>query len=423
MAVPREHDEVQRLLRTPSGQDFLPSLSLLTVHIESATILSLLRGWATASLPSVRQTLGREVCLLAFGSLGRLEFVRGQSDLDPIILVDDGSTSIDPNSIRSAVLTPLAKDNPWLLFDDRPKVVQGEWGSMGSVELRFPVLTIDQLLNSSDELIGQRRWQVLLEARPLYNEGLFRNVREQLIPGGEKRPDFIKLIETAPSFYAAFENPIFLYKSAAKYWKTRFLREFFVFSTQLSLLLGWYLDRDGEQVDDGYVRAATAVKIIRAIRFAQVLDKEGRYAPGLNRYYVETLEEILKDHDVDKSTFLPFGRDYDTEAGRLLHGLLMGLLVRFTQCWEKLYDPQVKAALDKIPKEATNFDATFRRKIADTDTASIVDELLRLRSRYKQYMAATSKAIESVFVRGRVWARDTIPRRAADALTAFRYEP
>lgn len=430
MLVSREHNELQRLLRSASGQDFFDCFPLIAVHIESSAILSILREWADTHLSSVTHSLGCEFSLLAFGSLGRLEFVRNHSDFDPIIIIDGEITPTLANSIRSAVLTPLARDNPWLLFDDRPKVLLGEWDPV-SAELRYPVMTVDQLLKSSEGIDRQRRWQICLEARPVYNQQLFHSVRQRLVPlsnrsvsladgsEGETRPNFRELIRTAPAFYSAFENPKFLYKNAAKYWKSRFLREFFAFSTQLSLLHGWCLDKDGEVVDDSQIRAATLVKIIRADNFAQVLDREARRNPELNRRVIKELGAILKEHSIDSDSFSRFGRDFDTDAARLLHGLLVHLLVRFTECWGKLYDPQVKAALQSIPEEAINFDATFRSEIADENAAMIVQELMTLRNRYRAFMAATSQAIKFIFVERRTWRTESLPMEVAQALAPF----
>jgi hypothetical protein len=221
--------------------------------------------------------------------------------------------------------------------------------------------------------------------------------------------NFKKLAESITDFFASFENPSFLYKSAFKYWKTRFLREFYMFATSLSNVMGWYLQRNGESIPDGYVNAPTALKIINATRLAEELDKELKDNRHLREYYADVIAKILQRYGIDQGVLLLFGKHYLSEEARLLHGLLSNVLLRFSNCWEQIYNVDVREALSNIPKEKINFDATFRSKIKDTDTAQVVDELFNLRQAYLKYMSASAEVIDRVFPKGRVWSKFTVP--------------
>ncbi len=257
MSAQADHQALAAFFRQDSGSHFLSSFPLATAHIQSSTVLEILRAWCKQTLPSFEQKWDCRLTLIAFGSLGRLEFVGASSDLDAMIVTT--GTPCPPHRLRS-VLSALSKAHPWLLVDDRDLVVAGRWKSIRSVDLKFPVLRSRQITHPATDLERTRRWQLILEARPLYGDRLFDTLRKGAIPcKEEQRPvtlggrvsspsliDFEPIADEITDFYASFENPAFLYKSALKYWKTRFLREFYMFAVTVSLVLGWYRQNHGE---------------------------------------------------------------------------------------------------------------------------------------------------------------------------------
>lgn len=423
-----DRTELRQVLKGESGREFLQSLPLLEAYIESSAILGILRQSCLSFLPLVERKLGVQIGLAAFGSVGRLEFVPDYSDLDPLIIVSANPNNV-PNhdDVRSAVLTPLAKMCPWLHFDDSPDVTTGHWKNISNCDLKYPVYVDTCFLSGDDVRARQRQWQLLLEGRPLYNAPLLNQLVEMTLPKlksvgdltSDARIDFGRLIETVPEFYSGFEDPTFLFKDAFKYWKTRFLREFYAFATNLSFVLGWYLHRDGEVVSANVFGGSTALKMLRATRFAQQLEGESKSNSGLRSFYQDKLKHILAKWDLDGGPLLLFGRDYATEPARLLHGLLGAVLSRFATCWEKLYDPHIRSALNGLPKSQLNFDAKFRMKIRDAEVSQVVNELMALRNSYLKYMGATAEAIFEIFPRGRVWSYGTVPYWLGDALNPF----
>ncbi len=424
--------ELRKFLRGETGRELLQSFPLVEAHIESVSILKILRQHCIRILPEVEENLGVKITFGAFGSLGRLEYVHGHSDLDPIIIVrpDDNELPID-NDIRSRVITPLAKACPWLKMDDRSLVITKRWNDISACELKYPIYTEDAITTGDDALTIQRRWQLLLETRPLYNGEFLNRIRNRITPqsvktkplDGSPQPlpevDFRLLVEMAPEFYSAFENPDFLFKSAYKYWKTRFLREFYAFSTNIAFVLGWYCQKHEEALDSDYFLASTAIKIMRSTRFAQELEIEAKADTSLCRLYHNKSEEILRKWNLSTDPLVLYGRDYSMPPARLLHGLLGAVLSRFANCWAKLYDEEIKTKLESIPKAQCNFDATFLPTKHDPEVANIVKELMALRKSYLKYMGATAEFIDCVFPKGRVWSYHTVPAWLGDALKPF----
>lgn len=434
MITTTEHQELTRTLAKDWAKDLLPSFPLVTTHIQSKTIIDVLRQSANAILASAEESLKVRLCLVAFGSLGRSEFVLNASDLDPIILVDGDLNPRSVNEIRSAILSPLAEVNPWLPLDERDKVLARDWENVSAPEIRFPVLSTHELTAGVERLTMQRRWQILLEGRPLWNERLFNEIYAMLLPQirrprsrfrdspgtSETEIDFRSLVRGGADFFGGFEDPAFLYKSAFKYWKTRFLREGFVFASQLLFVLGSYLQTDGERLSQHYIRAATYTKLVRCVRFAQELENACSQNPALNKIYTKRVNEIIKPLDIPQERVLLYGTDeaYSTLPARLLHGLILNILTRFTRCWEKIYDPNVRGLLDTLPKH-NNPDSLFEQEIQDPETRSTVRELKELRRGYHRYMKATAKVVDEVFVNGRVWTKHTGPREIQGALKPF----
>src|SRR5829696_1180596 len=342
----REHRELRNLLTSDIGKDFLPSLPLIESQIESAAILGILKQWCRGFIAAAERKLECKICFVAFGSLGRLEFVRTLSDLDPLIIVKSAkSTPIHENEVRAAILGPLARANSWLAMDNRDDVVAGEWENLPGVDLKYPVLTVEDLQNGQDQLTRQRRWQLLLESRPLYNEDMFKEVSDSLLPqqpipyprrSREQIVDFEQLVEHAPQIFAPLENPTFLYKSPFKYWKARILREFYVFATSLYFVLGWYRQQRSEALDYRYLRSSTATKIMRSTEFfAGALDKRLMQNTYLRGHYDEQMKDLLTKHKIKYHDLMAYGEPYSTGAARLLHGLFAHLLSWFASCWGK----------------------------------------------------------------------------------------
>jgi hypothetical protein len=227
-----------------------------------------------------------------------------------------------------------------------------------------------------------------------------------------------RLIADATSFFASFDNPAFLYKNQFKYWKTRFLRDFLTFSTQTLLVLGWYLQKtNGVPVDPHFVRAATVIKIMRTLRFAVEIEREALQNPANGEEYAEKMNDILKECNIKKRTVRLYGAHYKSPAGQTLHGLLISVLARFSDCWEKLYDPRTRAVLETLPKEL-NFESRFEQELPDTESREVVGDLLDLRDSYRRYMAAAARSLH-VFVRGRLWVKGNTPGWLGDAFKPF----
>src|SRR5689334_19217781 len=104
MAAISEHVELLGHLRGKAGKDLLAALPLVSASIETTPVLEILR----ASLADNDALLKakRPVCVIAFGSLGRREYVSGVSDLDPLIVLRGKVTTTLAATVRSAVLQP-----------------------------------------------------------------------------------------------------------------------------------------------------------------------------------------------------------------------------------------------------------------------------------------------------------------------------
>jgi hypothetical protein len=429
-----EHTEIVQKLRSDSGMDYLQSLPLIIAHVESAAVIGILREWANDRIPGIEAKLSCKLCLIAFGSLGRLEYVRAYSDLDPLILIQEDCDEDAKKQVRTSVLGSLTKDNPWLVIDDRELILQSEWSKLANQDLRFPVLCLSQFEKGSSPLEQQRRWQVLFESRPLYNTELcalaYRCVLPQvglsasLLGTGYTRHavDFRVIIENSPEFFAGFSNPTFLFKSALKYWKTRFLREFFEFSTQMSSVLGWFLQKAGSSLELDYLRSSTVMKIMRAHQFVEVLEHHFKNNEVNTVYYSQVIDEIIAKCNINKRALLAFqGRPWhpSSYAASTLHALLMCVLSRFSDCWERLYDPHVRELLERIPISDINFDALFRPAIQDPELYSLVEGLVQARKSYLRYMIATARIIDQLFIHGHVWYNHTVPIAIDRALKPF----
>ena len=438
MQTTRESKELMGYLDGDDKTDLLASLPIVASHIESATAFGILRAASATTLAAAQNSIRRKLTVIAFGSLGRFEFVPSTSGLDPLIVVEGSALDEDAaTAIRTAVLTPLAALNPWMTFDEREKVVAGEWPAVSNVDVRYPVLVLEQLRSGKDKLTAQRQWQILLEGRPLHNDKFFGEIYEALLPQikrGRSVEDaddsavtntvnFQRLTSAGATFFGGFDNPLFLYKSPAKYWKSRFLRDFFVFASQVLFVLGWYRQRNANApLAPRYIRSATVIKLMRSVWFAQELERECRTNIALGNSYKKKIQKILQDFRIKEDRILLFGTHYTTEPGRLLHGLILNVLSSFSQCWEKVYDPHVRDVLERLPKDL-NFDSLFEQPLPDEEAKEVIDELKQLRDSYRRCIAATARALKVVFVQGRVGVKNRPPEWLGKAFAAFEKVP
>jgi hypothetical protein len=421
--------DVRQALDNEWRLDFQPSLPLLEAQFATGALLPVLESSGAKLFRAVEKHLRCEICVLAFGSLGRFEFVHGYSDLDPLIIVNSSkSRKPDPTEIRDAILQPLLQVNPWLLAedtDDNRRISAGELKGIEDIDLKYPVYEFDQLVeNSNEEDIEQRQWQILLEATPLYGSQILEKLLQKIIPKvsdnkGVDHIDFSELISRIPNFFASFEDPTFLYKNAFKYWKTRILREFYSFANLLNLLLGWYLFKQGVSITPGYLSGCTTLKIMRATKFAAQMEKELKGNQKLEQFHQEQVAEVIKKHNLDTESLLLYGSTYKIKPAQQLHSMLANVLSRSSVCWQMIYDEKVRSALRQLRKKQCNFDATFVATIKDPKIRLIADDLVAKRTTYLRYMAAAAEVIHRAFARGKTWTNSTVGPPMSKCLEPF----
>ena len=424
-----EHrQQVRRALRGKAGKDLLPSPALLEAYFHSDALLAMLRHYFAASVPPV-ESANCKIAILAIGSLGRGEFDLETSDLDLVVLAHSTSKKPTPNELRSRLLSPLASHNAWLTLDDKEAVASGAWDTISSLELKYPIV-YTEALEEATKAPFYRDWQILFEGKPLYNPSLCTTVLNSLLAlkyrQGESGPTdasqtpipLEQILKSIPAHLTSLENPKRLYKSAAKYWKARFLRDFYAFSNLLTLVRGWFLISADERFTLDDLCAPTIVKLLESLDFPRQLDKELRENPALASYHEEQLQNIMKEDEVDEGPLLLYGGQYTSKAARLLHGMIVNLYHRFGACRSKLYDQQIKVTLSDPALEEVNFDSRFTSALRG-DLPEAVNELLELRASYLKYMSCAAKSIREVFGKGRVWAHRSVPQRVASAMDAF----
>lgn len=411
-------------------RDLLP---LIESAYRSEAILTVLQGSLSGTVESAERELASRIGVFAFGSLGRLEFVQGTSDLDVMIVYEpkDGVRQ-DPETLRRLVLEPLARLNPWLAMDDREVFLDQGWGAVSNVDLKYPVYRVEDLLEGADAMSRCRQWQALFESRCLYGQALHAivldgagsNAGERPEPRGDafgpqRRPRQPgKILREAREFFASFENPALLYKKSAKYWKTRFLREFFTFSTILTLILDWYFTTT--RVPSPAADSLTGPVVSKLFRIAR-MGAEALDAPTKNRHlevrFEKALKFILAEHGISRDHLLIYGASYRSALASTYFGLVLATLARFASCWQKVYDPNVLRALDAVPL-TFNPDATVLQRLDDQTAAYTVEELIALRKSYRRHMSATACAFQDLI--GVLCHGKTEPPYVTDALRLFK---
>lgn len=410
--------DVGQFLSTMLGRTSARSLCEFLPLVESAyrsdTILRILRASAEGITAGAERALGCRIGVVAFGSLGRLEFVQGVSDLDVLLLYQssDGAAR-SPDELRRAVLEPIARTNPWLAMDDRDTFLDLGWQHVSNVDLKYPVYSVAELVQGADAMARCRHWQLLFESRVLYGQG----VCEPLM--GRRRP--LDIVRDAREFFASFENPLLLYKKPSKYWKTRFLREFFVFSTTLTAVLAWYSAAPrSTSVSAPSLAEPVIVKLVRVAQSgAELLGMLAKNKPLVSRFS-KTLQGILDLHEIAREPLLVYGEPYQNELASTFYGLLMATLARFVMCWQTIYDPNVLSSLDQVPL-TFNPDATVLGVIQDVRCAATVEELISLRKSYRRHMYASVQAFHDLI--GVLLHGKTEPRYVTEALRVFEREP
>ena len=408
MYFSREHYELQRL-RSGHQWEFTKAGSTLSeAQICSEVALYVLSSSLAVLLPEAGFENENHLCVIAFGSLGRLEFSPHNSDFD-VLLVHD-SLSHSDEELRDLVLTPLARMNPWLRMDRREEFLANGWSDIPNADLAYPVYSLSALVESSDRRTRQRRWQVLLESRCLYGRSCYETLWYNLAPtyvhqmptaaGGGVRIDVDRLLVKVGEFFASFEDPTFLYKSTFKYWKTRFLREFYAYSNLLNFVAVGMNRYHAREYD--VLRAPSLLKISRASYFANWLSRSA--GKGKDRYR-DSFRKILEASGIGDNELADYGESSMPESSRILHAILVALVAKFCACWERLYSPHVREALEVAP--LGNPDGRFLEVFAEKDNY-IIKDLFELRQDYLRLMSASAKMIELVL--------DAMPGRASPAI-------
>jgi hypothetical protein len=254
---------------------------------------------------------------------------------------------------------------------------------------------------------------LLLESRVLYREADFDDLRERIVPktvnkrrtGSHQREsiDFEEIAKSIPQFFNGFDNPAFLYKDNFKYWKTRFLRDFYTFANMINIVLGVHLDEDGENLTSEFLSGSIAVKIIRSAKFADEIEKQDIKNSKLRKNHFLKLSQIMKKHGLGDVNLLMYGNGYETKAARTLHGLMAGLLERFSRCWDEIYDKDVRDALKSMKK--INFDSKFSPEITDEKMKSKIETWESMRGDYRQFMATIAEVVHQFFIVEQLWTR------------------
>jgi len=397
MWVLRDNRDLRQALSTTDLQGLLP-FPLVEAQLKSESILEVLRESAKEVVQPVEQQFKCSISVVAFGSLGRLEFVHKKSDLDVLLLYQtpDGR-KVDADELRSAVLRPLATMNPWLLMDDRETFLRDKWEKVPGVELKYPVYLSTDILAENTKLASQRRWQIMLESKCLFGEGLYESTFGSILPQSGRRINFNKLISTAPSFFTGFDDPSFLFKSPFKYWKSRFIREFYSFANMLNFVNGWHIQEGEDSLPPQFFRAPTSLKIIRLTTFPERFDNVAKDNRNMAAFYESKIGEIIDRHKIDSASLVAFRADYATKTAKLFHNILGGLLSRFSSCWEKIYNSEIRGVLNDIPKDV-NFESIFDRDLPEREK-EVVEELRQARKSYWKYMSAIAEALDNIFMK------------------------
>jgi hypothetical protein len=341
---------------------------------------------------------------VAFGSLGRSEFVCEYSDLDPLFVVGMKSGNQNRERIRERFLTPLIAQSPWLLLDDRDAVSAGKWESVKNADIKYPIYTLEQLRDRKEAVDKQRYCQLLLEAAPLYGYAMLKDITKELLPKFARplirtepsfRIDFFTLTQYVMEFFLSFDNPQFLYKDAFKFWKTRFLREPYYFSNILNLLVGCNRVSNRQQVDPDYISGSTTVKLFRATELVGVLDRQLMGNKTLLSDCKKQVDDIIKHRKLTKARLRLYDGSYETDPARLFHGMLMIVLIRFAECWSMLYSEDLRNAL--MPKDVA-YESKFISYVGSR--GEDIKHLVAMRNSYLRYMAGADDVIQRILLKG-----------------------
>lgn len=431
----REKDvfyQLRRLARLGGNSAAQFHLPILQSLYESEICLYILRRTYSEILDRIEEEFSARICVAAFGSLGRLDFSPEDSDLDAVIIYEP-SNGEQPSveEIRDAVYQRSAPYLPWLVMDDRDLVIASKWQEISSVDLKYPVTSISSLKHPEGRLEQQRYWQILLESRWLYGRQFYDDLYLDIVPHereiainqkgstSSQSVDFPSMIQGTQSFFASFEEPRRLHKSPYKYWKGRYLREFFSFCNIIAFILGYYLqlERRYEYCSSSYICAPIVLKLYRLFILADDLDQILVDNHRLSESVEREIAQILGQHDIRTDVVLAFPSRFNTRAAHIFEGIVLSLLTRFSACWERLHDVRIRGHLERLEGEDVAFEGRFIDSVDLGASGPIIQDLLERRKSYLKYMAALASIVDSSI--GRVWFGRTVPRIIVDAIKPF----
>ena len=422
--------ELRRAFLSDMGGDLLPHVALYEAAVQSESVLRILKEVFRELCPKVELKHGCSLAIVCFGSLARYEYMPGASDLDFLVVYRAiPGHEPDPNQVRSAILEPLATQNPWLILDDKDKILAGRCDDISSKEFKYQVLSLSDLLDGQDPLLAERRWQILLESRCLYGFDFYEHFHERITPRQSKpllseegtvgRLNRLSLLTKIPEYMVRFDDPKRIHKSPSKYWKSRLLREVFQFANIANLVVD-LADTDTSSASErNDLRDPTALKLIRLTRSARWIDQRLTGQTSSIRRFAPKIEQILQGYQIEPSRLPPVHANYRSEAAKLCHGVMIAIIGRFNQARILLYDPNVQAVLDNL-SPSTIFDSRFWESLADGGDGRVINSLRDARLGYLKYIAAATSLIRDSIER---WTMRTVPRDWDQALKAFEQVP
>lgn len=381
---------------------------------------------------SASAVLGEKVAVAAFGSLGRLDFHPHYSDLDPLIIVGDDH-GYDRNEIRGRVLGPLLRSSPWIRVDDHAEVARRDWTAITNIDIKFPVVSLEELRVSEDPLIDSRRWQIVMESVPVYGDCLFERAHQissecigHRVLGasdvGDRR-HIEALMSGVPRFLARFDEPGRLYKSNYKYFKTRYLREFFSFTAIVDLVMEWVDRAAGLDLTKVCAFTTRVLQTSTTAKFIRLLDLPARLnevisGPARRRQEVceREISAVLVRHRIATESLVEGTSSGMTRSASMMLSLALSLIKLYVECRELLYDRHVRDVLCQRPAESVNFDGRFVEHLMPGADPALRD-LFILRERYLRYMSAYAEIIPGVI--GRLLAGKSIPASVRGVVAAF----
>lgn len=426
--------ELRAALKGPERENILEALSLAESVYASLALLEVLTLVAAPVLRRAESRLRCSLALIVFGSLGRLEFDRARSDIDPLVLFDRRSGSrASADQVRDEIVPALAKAAPWLPLDHSTELRRGRIHALTNLDTKYPVLDVAALRDEETPYVRRRRWQLWLESACIGGQTLYATtVRDTLpvvagksrAPSGREpalRLDVSTMLSEIGEYFVEFENPALLYKTPYKYFKARFLREYYQFASLLALLAIYFRQKEAVIDAPTLLRGPTLLKLLRASVFSFDLDRKLTARPSLTADHQSALTKITQAAGVPFSSS-DGSSALTSQAAVFLERILAALTVRFAEVRTRLYDDAVSTHLSCLPVD-TNFDARFLPHIQSVAARNCVIELLDRRSTYLRLMAAFSQAYRLLYLPATPWGGATAPKWLDQALHSFEKPP